>query len=309
MTARLNPNKCKYYPEVVPESIAVVPTASGTSIASYANFSPYSMFLQEIFSSNTPNVTLRVDNDSGHAVIESPLPVRPPMQAVMNEIVSHASMDLWAVGTGLESQFTYCNKVLKMSVYEKIKYGLSLDDSEKALANEFDIVKKVNAGTLQKSQVIPPFKKIIEVVKEVTVVAGSNTRVGRMINVRSGQKAVLLGVAVNASAVQTKFGGPGRDNTYLTLNRDTVDQAHMKLDCAAMPNIETEVPCYIPALDRHEIIVESAAGITNLAVRYRYGVADVSIIEKVRWGVTLTPEEKTISDSLGLSDAVLAGVM
>jgi len=267
------------------------------------------VILQEIYTSQTPDVTLRVDNDSGHAVLESPLISRPSRQSVINEIVSYDSMDLWAVGTGLQSDFTYCNRVLKMSVFEKIKYGLSLDETEKSLATEFDIVKKYNAGTLQKHFIIPAFKKIIEVAKEVTVTAGGNTRVGRMINVKSGQKAVLIGVSVNAPAVSSTFGGPGINDTYFTLNRDTVDQAHMKLDCASMPNLETEVPCFIPALDRHEVLIESTTGVTNLAVRYRYGIADISIIEKVRWGMALTSDEKATADSLGLQDAVLAGVM
>jgi len=310
MTARYNPTKSRLYPEIVPEAIAITPSASGVSIASYANFKPYVMVLNELFTSQTPDVTIRVDNDSGHAVVESLLTARPARKSsVINEVVSYDSLDLWAVGTGLESYFTYCNKVLKMSVFEKIKYGLSLNDAEKALATEFDIVKKYTAGTLQKSQIIPPFKKIIEVVKEITVAAGGNTRVGRIINVKSGQKAVLIGVSVDSAAVSTLNGGPGSGDTYLTLNRDTVDQALMKLDCVAMPDLATEVPCLIPAIDRHEIIIESTTGITALPVRYRYGVADISLIEKIRWGIDLDPAERVIADGMGLQASVLSGVM
>lgn len=309
MVARVDPTKAKYFPELLPESLAITASASGVNIASYANFSPYVIFLQNIMTGQTPGVTLRVDNDSGHATLESPLVVRPGRQFVENDIISYDSLDLWAVGTAFETYYTYTMKVAKLTVVEKIKHGLSLDDSEQALAAEFDLVKKLQAGILRRSLEVEKFKKVYEVAREVTVAAGGTTRVGRMINVKKGQKAVLLGIAVDQGMIDAGAGGPGADDTYFDLNRDTIDTNHIRLDCMAMPSIDTEVPCYIPALDRHEILIESATGVTNLPVRYRYGIADLSLLEKIRWGVGLTKEERAVADQFDLESSVQAGVL
>ena len=308
MVSRVDPTKCKLFPEEIPEAIVTTASASGASIASYAAFSPYSMILKKIWTGQTPGVTLRMDNDSGHAVLESPLESRPERLPVDVDIIAHDSMDLWAVGSAFESYYAYTLRVAKLNVFEKIKHSVTLTEEEKKLADEFDIKRKYLAGILR-SMDIPQFKKIYEVAKKVTVTAGSNTRVGRFINVKKGEKAVLIGIAVDRDFISTKFGGPGANDTYFTLNRDVIDTAHIKLDCLAMPSLDHEIPCYIPALDRHEIIIESITGVTNFPVRYRYGVANLSLMEKIRWNKSLTSDEDKTATEFDLYDSVDAGVL
>lgn len=303
MTARFNPTKARFFPEELPEAISVTPTASGTSIASYAAFSPYVMSLKKLWSSQTAGTTIRMDNDSGHAIIESPLEARSSLFPSELDLIAQDSMDLWALGTTL-SYFAYTARVTKPSIFEKLKHSITLTSHEQKLADEFDIKRKYQAGTLGGTAAVPQFKKIYEVAKEITVSAASNTRVGRIVNVKKGEKAVLLGISVDNA-----FAGLDADETYFTLNRDVIDSAHIKLDCRAMPGLNYEVLCHIPALDRLEILIESTPAITDLPVRYRYGIAPLSIMEKIRWEQDLTNDEDKIAQEFDLYDSVEAGVL
>jgi len=308
MAGNVDPRKAKLYPEVLPEAIVATASSSGTSIASYSAFSPYVMQVKSLYTGATPDVTLRIDVDSGHAVIESPLTARPDRESVEIDVLSRDSLDLWAVGSSYTTYVAYTLRITKPTVFEKIKYGLPLTSDEESLADQFDIRRKYSAGILR-SLDVPQFKKIIEVAKELTVSAGNTTRIGRMINVRRGEKAVLLGIAVDRDAVLSVNGGPGANDTYITVNRDIIDTDYIKLDCAAMPSIDKELPCYIPATDRLEVNLYSASGITSLPVRYRYGIASLSILEKIRWDIALTKDEANIATELGLYDSVLSGVL
>lgn len=308
MTARIDPKRAKLYPEELPEAIVTTASASGASVASYAAFYPFTMFMKSLMTGHTPGVTLRVDNDGGHAVIESPLVARPQRLFSPVDIASHDSLDLWMVGSAFETFCTYVLRLTKMTVFEKIRYGLTLNSEELALDREFEITKKFSAGILR-SLDVQQFKKVVEVSREVTVAAGSNTGVGRIVNVRSGEKAVLLGISADQGMVSDRAGGgPGADDTYFTVNRDKIDTNHVRLDIDAMPGIDTEVPCYVPAVDRLEVIIESTTGVTSLPVRYRYGIADLTLLEKIKWERPISDGEWQIITELGLEDAIKAGV-
>lgn len=309
----IDPTKAKLFPEELPEAISIAianATASGTSIASYGSFSPYIMSLKKLWSSQNTDVTLRLDIDSGHAILESPLRTRSGLFPSEIDLIAQNSMDMWAVGAAAaNSYFAYTMRVTKPTIFEKLKNSITLDASEQTLADSFDIKRKYLAGILGlKSSDAAQFKKIYEVNKLVTVAANSHTRVGKLINVKSGEKAVLLGIGVDSAQVA---GVPGANNTYFTLNRDISDTTYIKLDCAAMPTLNYEMSCFIPALNRLEILIESITGITDLEVRYRYGIANITLMEKIRWGLesTLTADEKKTADEFDLFDSVKAGVL
>lgn len=308
MVANIDPVRSRLFPEILPEAMAVTSSASGESIASYAAFSPYVMFLKDIITNQVANLTLRIDSDSGHGIIENPLPAMPLQEPVRHDILIEDSIDLWAVGAAAEALYAFTMRLTRLTVYEKIKYGISLTSEEKALADEYNMKKKYLAGILNKVD-SPQFKKIVSVAKEVTVAAGEETRVGRVINVKKGEKAVLLGLSVDSAAIATGVGGPGSNDTYLKVNRDIRDSSHVRLDCLAMPTLLHEMSCYIPAIDRHEVVISSVTGVTDLPVRYRYGIANLSVIEKIRWGLPLSDIEAQDATSLNLYDSVAAGVL
>lgn len=308
MVARISPVTARLFPETLPEAIAVTSAASGASIASYAAFSPFAMFLKDIITNQVANLTLRVDTDSGHGVIENPLPAMPLQEPVEHDLLVEDSMDLWAVGAAAEALYAYTLRITRLTVYEKIKHGIALSSEEDALAKEYNIKKKYLAGVLKKVDA-PEFKKIVSVAKEITVAAGEETRVGRFINVKAGEKAVLLGLSVDSAAIATGVGGPGSNDTYFIVNRDIRDTEHVKLDCLAMPALLHEMSVYIPATDRLEVTISSVTGVTALPVRYRYGIANLSIIEKIKWQIPLTDAEKQDAENLNLYDSVVAGVL
>jgi len=308
MVAIVDPTKCRLYPEILPEAMAITQSASGTSIASYAAFQPFAMSLKQLYTNQVIGGSIRIDTDAGHGVLESPSRGRPEFEPVDLDIIIEDSMDLWSVGTVREALFAYTLRITQHTVFEKIKYGITLTKEEIALSEKYDIQKKYLAGILRTVDA-PQYKRIIEVTKEVTAAAGVPERIGRIINVKKGEKAVMLGMSVDSDAIQVVMGGPGSNDTYLVLNRDVRDTSYVKLDCLAMPEIHEEISCHIPAIDRLEVTLESATGIASLPVRYRYGVADLSIIEKIRWGLRLTDSEAQDAENLNLFDAMAAGVL
>jgi len=311
-----DPTKAKYYPEELPESIAVnaaASTASGTLISSYGSFSPYVLSLKKLESNQIAGVTYRLDIDSGHAVVESPLLARSNLFPSDVDLIAQDNMDMWSVGVtagAVNAYYTYVVRVTKPTIFEKIKHSISLTDDEKALAKDFDIERKFLSGVLgARSAGTEQFKKIYEVARLVTVAINGSTRVGRIINVKRGEKAVLLGISVDSAAVIAL--APAANDTFFVLNRDLIDTSYIRLDCASMPTLNYETPCYIPALNKHEILITSVTGVAALPVRYRYGVANMTLMEKIRWGQegTMTADEKKTADEFDLYDSVKAGVL
>ena len=71
-----------------------------------------------------------------------------------------------------------------------------------------------------------------------------------------------------------------------------------------------EIPLHVVALDKLKVWVENTVtlAVTALNVRFRYGITQLTIIEKLRWGLFLTDEEKAIASEFDLADSVIAGV-
>lgn len=305
MTARIDPRKARFYPEIVPESIDVTATASGTSIASYANFYPWTISFNYLFTNQSAN-QIRVDGDSGHGLIESECAPRPDAMPYGElDILFEDSMDLWALGVA-EMKATYGLKITKLTVLEKIKYGLPLTDDELALSSKFNILKEFKAGRLQSSGIInTKFKKITEISKKISAGINSITTVDKKINVKLGEKVVLLSVGT----IPGDGGHTTKNDTYICINRDSVDLEYIKLDKHTMPAENYQVPCYIPSVDRMEVYVDNATAITDLPVTFKYGVAELTILEKIKWGQPMDPDDEAVASEFDLYSAVKAGVM
>lgn len=307
MTATVDPKKARLYPEIVPEAIYTTATAGGASIASYANFYPWTISLNSLVTNQDTLNQIRVDGDSGHGLLESETLPRPnslPYEDL--DILFEDSMDVWAVGTAaLKAAFGL--RITKLTVLEKIKYGVDLSESDLALGNQFNILKEFRAGRLQSTGLInTKFKNIFEVSKKIENTAGDTTTVDKRINVKMGEKAVLLNIG--------SFGDGGmatEDDTFIKMDRDTSDTGYFSLDVMAMPTTGYSIPCYIPAVDNFEITVSSVTGLGagDLNVHFRYGVAELTVLEKIKWEQPMTQEDETIANEFDLFNAVKAGVM
>ncbi len=306
MTAQIDPKKAKLFPEIVPEAIYTPNVASVDSIASYANFYPWSISVQYLFTNQDYNNQIRIDGDSGHGLLESQTFPRPNMEPYEDlDIIFEDSMDLWSVGS-VDMKSAYGLRCTKLTVLEKIKYGIDLSETELALSNQFNIKKEFMAGRLQSSGIInSKFKNIYEVSKIITASALSTTTIDKKINVKLGEKAVLLNIGSYLDSFSTA------NDTYLRMNRDTSDTQYFNLDVMAMPVENHCLPCYIPAVDNFEITVYNTTLLENqnLNVHFRYGVAELTILEKIKWEQPMTMDDEAIANEFDLFNAVKAGVM
>lgn len=313
MAFPVDPMKAKYWPEIFGEAGIVANSVDGTEIASYSNYHDY--IVQLVTLATTPEATdhsmIRVNSDAGANLLDSATEAR-------NYIDKHADVKI----TGVESLALYCHaptstpsnvqylygiRVSKPTVYEKLLLKIDLSDEEEALNQKFSIQKKIDAGILTE-QTAQPFTKIYEVAKRFTSAININPSVGSEIHPLHGQKVVLLGISVDYWATANQvFVNVTRDGEHV-MKLD----AHAFADAAdATYNAEMnyEIPLHVVATDNLRVWIENTASIaTGLNVRYRYGIAPLTIIEKIRWGIPINDEENAIAMELDLGDAVIAGV-
>jgi len=307
MTATIDPTMAKFYPEVLPEAITVTASLTGTPIASYGLFEPNIIVFNSLFTDVGENVKFRLDKDSLYGVLDVEGTARSDREETKVEVPCEDSLNLWATGAATEIAYTaYTIKCGIPTIFEKIKYGMYLSQEEQEIDNKYEISKRFSAGLLSKAD-SPIFEKEVEIAELVTVAVGGNTTVGPIINVPSGKKAVILSFGTNSA-----FGGLIANDTFISLTRGISETEYVKLDTMAMPGLNHDINCYIPAINRLEVLLESASGVTNMPVRYKYAISDISIIEKIRWGKFgpgLTSEESAIATELDLFNVAFTGIM
>lgn len=304
MTAIINPTHAKFWPEVLPEALTITAATSGANIATYGLFSPYAIIFNSLFTDVGEDVILRLDKDSSYGTLESEGNCRSDREETKLEIPCISSLNLWALGANTEIAYTaYTMKITKPTIFEKVKYGIAMTPDEQALDGQYGISKNYAAGLLEKLDAPITFRQTVEVVEKVTVAAGGNTTVGPIINVQTGQKAVILSFGTDESAA------PAVRDTFISVTRGISETGYVKLDTAAMPGLNHDVNCYIPSVDRFEVLLESVTGVSNMQVRYKYAISDITIIEKIRWGIGLTSSESAIATELDLYNLAITGIM
>jgi len=321
MAYPIDPMKCKYYPEVFAEAGEVATSASGEEIAYYSSFHDYMVQLVSLATVPMSPTTgsLRVNTDAGDNVINSVVEARPYMNTTEElKVTGITSMALYGYfppgGATGDILYRYGMRVTKPTVYEKLLYNIQLTDEEHALDVKFGISKMIMAGT-SSGKVETPFSKVIEVAKNIgTVTANVPLTVDRVVHPLSGQKAVLLGVSI-------EYYVTNPDIVFLSVKRD--GEQVMKLDSHAFVNnvggtvaagvpfdneMNYTMPCYVVALDELEVLIESSVGLTDVKVRFKYGIAPLTIIDKIKWGLPLSEASNAIANELDLFESVRAGV-
>jgi hypothetical protein len=218
-----------------------------------------------------------------------------------------------ATSTPSDVQYRYGIRVTKPTVYEKLLLDIPLTDAEEALNTKFAIQKKISAGILS-GQTTQQYTKIYEVAKRLSSLADVNPTVGQEIHPLAGKKVVLLSIAVDE--------GPAADQVFVNVTRD--GEQVMKMDTygfqqTIVDNLGNtnydaqsnyEIPLHVVATDKLRVWVENTVSLagTPLNVRFKYGIAPLTIIEKIRWGLPITDEENAIAMEFDLVDSVIAGV-
>ena len=303
MTAIIDPTKAKFWPETLPEAIVVTPKTSGEEIATYGLFTPDLVILKSLFTDVAEDVVVRLDKDTSYGTLESECTCESDREERTLDIPCQSSLGLWAIGANTETAYTaFTIKCGPTTIFEKIKYGISLTSEEQAIDQQFEISKRYFAGLLSFNEA-RQYMKVIEVAEKVTVAAGGNTTVGDIINVPNGKKAVILSFGTDHSAA------PANNDTFISLTRGISESGYVKLDTAAMPGLNHDINCYIPSIDRFEVILESATGKSDMPIRFKYAISDITILEKIRWGLGLTTAEQAIATELDLYNIAFTGVM
>lgn len=306
--------KAYYYPEIWGEAGSITTTTSGAEIAYYSNFNDY--IAQMVTLGTHPeavgNGKIRVNTESGDDLIDSPTESRFYMnnlEAV--NVVGKTSLGVYAYyptgGSAETLYYRYGLRITKPTVYEKVLNGIPLSDAEIALDTKYEISAKIKAGLLS-NETTPKFERIYEVARDITAAAAANPVIGSEVHPVSGKKAVLLSVAAEQHGTA--------DQVYIMVRRDRNDI--IKLDTNAFVNatdatsneqLNYEQPLYVPATDTLEVRLENSVAIATFKVRFTYGIAPLTVIEKIKWGLALTDEDSEIASAMDLWDAAVAGVI
>jgi len=321
MSYPIDPMRTKYWPEVFGEAGSATTTSSGVELVEYSGYSDYIVQLVDLAtthaqdgSSSVMTSAVRVNSDSGDNLINSMMSARGHIDnAIPQKITGVKSLGVYGYypsgGAAELMRYRLGVRVTKPTVFEKILYKMSLTETEKVLDAKFDVAKKIRAGVLT-GHTDQHFTKIYEVAKSITAASGANPTIGAEIHPLAGQKAVLLGIATEEHATASQV--------YISVNRE--NEQVMKLDAYAFENksvhgtnyieeLNYEQSVYVVALDKLKVWIENTgSAITDFKVRFRYGIAPLTIIEKIRWGLEMTDEEKMVATEFDLFDGVLAGV-
>jgi len=317
MSYPVDPMRCIYPPEIFAEAGEIATTLSGAEIADYSNY--YDRILQLVSLGTVPmsptTGSIRVNTDAGDNKIDSVVEARRYMNnSDAVQVTGITSLTLYgyypAGGSTGDLLYRYGIRVTKPTVLEKLLHQIQLTDEEKALDMKFGVSKGIAAGTLS-GKIETNFTKIVEVAKNIDVVANVDKTVDRVVHPLAGQKAVLLGVSIeNHGTASTMFLSVKRDNEQVMKLDSHAFVDDVGGSMAAFNNeMNYEMPCYVVATDRLEVFIESSANVSDVKVRFRYGIAPLTIIDRLRWGLPLTENDKAVADELDLFDSVKAGVL
>ena len=314
MSFPVDPMKARYWPEVFGEAGSITTTLSGAEITTYSNFDDY--IVQIVTLATNPETVdhsaIRVNSDSGTNLVNSVSDARYYMDRYEElKVTGEETLGLFGYyppgGAGSKIlRYRYGIRVTKPTVYEKLLLGIDLTDIEEGLNAKFSIAKGILAGTLS-GQPVQQFTKIYEVAKMFTSTAGDNPTIGPEIHPLPGQKAVLLGIAIEEHATESEvFINVTRDNEQV-MRMDAYGFLNA-VDATYNAQLNYGIPLYVVANDNLRVWIENTVNITDFKARFVYGLSPLTVIEKIRWGLTLSDKESAIAIEYDLADSVLAGV-
>lgn len=330
MAFPIDPMKAKYYPEVFGEAGVTTTTEDGAEIVSYSNFSDYMVQLVSLATQADENAIskdtmIRVSADSGTNLLDENVWARPQSNMFSDiKITGKKSLLMeayYASGGAARVMSWMCGiRVTKPTVFEKLVNGISLSEEEQRLSDKFGIERMIRAGVLAARQE-DQYIKIYEVAKSLTISSGVNSNVGQIIHPLPGQKAVLLGVSVeqHGTAAQVYLSVTRDDEQVMQLDTNAFNQDLGKIDGASVAigtnggwgaSMSYELPLHVVALDKLRVWVENTgSAVTTFKVRFRYGIATLTLMDKIKWNLGLDDDEMSIANELDLFDSTKAGVL
>ena len=314
-----NPIDIKYCPEIIPHG-DLVDLAAGvdTKMKTFTKFVPRKVTLIGMTGVQTDGRRFRVSADGNDNAINADLgALKDASLNEMNELGILSTKELVIRGyspvivNNFQSRFLI--RVDKLSIVDRILLGLPMTNVDKEIEKKFNIRDRISIGiapitsldkTIMRSRLLAESVKDVVVSEVVSVSAGGSAVVGNKVSVPSGYKAVVIDIAAEQ-------GTPGDNTRFKLLRDDQTDYVDVDTSCMGTINYNTE--CFIPVLDSFRVTLSSTNPVNDQSVRYRYVIAPLTIIDKLRWYdsplVELTDNELTLAESEDMFDKISAGLV
>ncbi|MEM0112991.1 MAG: hypothetical protein QW253_00130 [Metallosphaera sp.] len=288
----------KYPPEILMEAIPFNLVSGDNKVAYYIGFEPYALIFKGF--SFLPTSGLRFyANVDGVSEIERMDDLASAKGLDYEEDIKFPSYRLSELRIFSPSAISgypwrYKVMVIKPTTAFKLKTGMPLSAEDERLATKYDLRKRLSLWTPQQ---FDPFFGIEEWRTQTVSMTSSGTILRKI--VPTGKKYILTNISV------VRPSAPA--SAYINVIRDDVEKT-LYLDTYCLQSLSYNAPIRIVALKSLDINLEVlAAGTYN--VRVTYGIGDITLREKVMWGLPLDEEEMKIAESEDLFDKVAAGVV
>jgi len=313
----VKPSLALYPPEDIPGAAVVnLVTNVPYSVDAISRFSKvpgdYVVSLLSFSLAGTTGISFYVNTDGTFRIIDSQSYACYNLDRDEDVYVSAKTtlaLSLFSDAIANNIPIRYLIRVSRPSVIEKILLGVRLSDKDTPLNNKFGLGDMLMSGYVPKR--IPLLVVRKQIARTITALADANPQIGETITVPKNRYVVLDELAVDGHEA-------GVTDNFIVVDRDLNDE-YVKLNCFAMPPFITDVlpniplsnpmKVGIPALDKISVHLENGSGVTDWRVRYKYSIYVLTIPDKIRWGIALTPSEETIAKNKDLSDKTKAGLV
>ena len=278
--------------------------SSGRNIyADYTNISPRMVVLRGLSMARNDDLSLEVLSDKEARAID--IPSLGAMRGIDYEdevklqAFDHLRISIFSNAAVSNYQIRHKVLVAEPNIATKLYYGQKLTPEEEALAREYNLRDLIKISPLSNFNPVYDIQQI-KVVSQVLSASGTILEV----RVPDGKKLVLLDIAAENPGAAAQG--------YIYVERDHMSEV-LELDPYCLPGLSytlgrLENSIRIVALDYLRVTFDmSAAG--TYRFRVVYGVAPLTITDKIRWGIQLSSEEKRIADEQNLEEKIRVGVI
>jgi hypothetical protein len=317
----IKPTLAKYCPEDIPGAhvvnlVANIPYAV-ESISRFSKISgDYIVSLISYSVLGNVNVSFYVNTDGTFKIIDSQSFACYHLDSDEDVFVSAKTTLAVSLASGVgvaDYPVRYVIRITRPSIIEKLLLGIKLTDEETPINNMF------NLGEMLLSGEYPTRQKLLVSCKQVarTITAAAGTQqIGETITVPKNRYVVLDEIAVDGYEA-------GVTDNFIRVDRD-LDDEYVSLNCFALPpfmyntvagtwtpDIPLSYPMKIgiPAVDKLAVYLENGSPVATWRARYKYSTYVLTIPDKIRWGIQLTPSEEGIATSKNLFNKVKAGLV
>lgn len=334
------PQTTRYRPEeILVAKSADVPGNAEWQVDAWRRIAPQLMMLTWFATEQTHDARIRATVDAEPNVLDEHADACLPLsQAQLVNIFAHRLMTIrianQTAGVLSDYQFRYRYLVDDWTVAEKIRRQVLKvekgvpsgvwSSEELRLAKKFNLIENILAGRLPyefpysrtdrlklRTEIrIQEVARVIDLIRAGSVADSAlRSDVGPRVTVPADEKVILFEIATDQA---TDPAHP----IFIYVDRDTDQPTYMQWNTYSFGNVAPDVNAinhperlWMPCTEQLYIHVGSVEEVENFKIRYKYLRAKLSIIDKIRWNLAMSPSETRIADSLDLWDRCVAGIV